>query len=178
MTEKLYTDLLRLAKKRLRKTANMLRYVSITDPEDLVHGFVASSYYDADKPAAFTVHDFSQYCVDMVRDGIRRREAGAIVVNSQNMTLNNHEGNYFEDDLIDGYIYRKSAMRVPMNPSLSDGPCRDSSGRVDYDLMLEDVHKEMCKADRLFCVKNWRTGRTYQCGNPRAIPLELLYGEG
>ena len=177
MTEKLYSDLIRLAKKRLRRAGVALRYISITDPEDIVHGFFLSSWYDETMDLKLIPHRLSVYCARLVRDGQRRRDAGKVITNSQNFAIINQEGNYRDDDLIDGYIYRHSAQRRRVNPALSDGDYRGASGKIDYDVMLEDMHKEMCKDDRLFCVRNHRTRRTYQCGNPRAIPIELLYGE-
>lgn len=177
MTKNQYEVLLKRAKSEFKKIAKLSSYCDAADPEDLISGFYLSPRYEEGAQTSLMIHRFGLYCSRVARDAIRRRDAGRIVNNSQNYVIDNFDGNYRDDDLIDAYVHRKSLADRGIESNLSDAPYRGFSGKIDYDAMLEDMQKTMCEHDRLFVVRNYRTGRQYTCGNIMAIPIEMLYNQ-
>jgi len=175
LTIALYRSLLQRAAYRYGGNVKLLEYVNLFSTEDVVQEFVSNTtYYHPEDDNALVVMAFDQFMSKRVRDSKRRRAAAGQIVNSQNKVISNFGGTYRDDDLIEGYIYRHTQSRWGHGAALRDGSYRDKSGRIDYDLMLEDMQKEMCSKDRAFCVYNRNTRRTYQCGNPQAIPIEQM----
>ena len=59
-------------------------------------------------------------------------------------------------------------------PILSD-EAYNAGGSLNYNAMLKDMHKEMCKEERMFCVKNYGNRDHYFVGSASRIPLNSLY---
>ena len=175
MTQNQYEVLVKRSRSEFKKLARLTSYSDVSEPLDLVSGFYVSGRYEDGMATSLMLFRFGQYCARVYRDAVRRRDAGKIVNNSQNYVVDNFDGNYRDDDLIDAYVHRKSLGERGLTANLSDAPYRGASGKIDYDAMLEDMQKTMCENDRLFLVQNHRNGRQYTCGDVMAIPLEMLY---
>lgn len=176
VNKELYEKLSRFAIRQFAGNINLLNSISIFDHEDLLHSYLESPRHERASTEFEEYENFKQFVQRCVRDGDRRLNAGRIINDSDNFVVDNFGENYKDTDVLDGYIYRNSMLKDRVHISLYDYSYRDESGKIDYDMMLEDMQKTMSMKDRLHCVTNKRNGKSYWVGNVNAIPLEMLYG--
>jgi hypothetical protein len=170
-----YEVLYGYAKKLYKGNKTLFSYVNIFEPADLLHEFIVSSKYDSELPLSLMIGDLKQYCYRVARNAKRRKEAGTVITYSNNKYLDNFGENYRDDDIIDSYIYSKSALSEEVQISLYDYQYKDIRGNINYDLMLEDIQKVMGMRDRLYRAKNTCNNREYWVGNVWALPLEQYF---
>lgn len=175
VNKELYEKLLRFAIKKYSGNIDVLSAISIFEPEDLLHSYLVSNRHYRAEDEFQEYENFKQFIGRCVRNGDRRLNAGRIVTNSDNFVLDNFGENYKDDDLLTGYMFRNSMLSDRVHISLYDYSYSDGHGNIDYNMMLEDMQKVMCKKDRLHCVKNPENNRSYFVGNINAIPLEMLF---
>lgn len=174
ITEKSYKKLTKYARDKFSGNDSLYATVAIFDSGDLLHSYFASRKFVDSDDIEELIANFKDFISETIRNAKRRRDAGRIIRHSDNMVLGNFGENYKQDDLIDGYIYRNSPLYQRVNTKLYDYSYSEN-GKIDYDLMLEDMQKTMGECDRAYHVYNKNTESGYWVGNPLAIPLESLY---
>lgn len=178
ITETSYKKLMKFSRDKFSGNESIYSAVSIFDSGDLLHSYFASrKFVDSDDIEELIVN-FKDFISEAIRNGKRRMDAGKIINEADNFAVDNFGENYKDSDIIDGYIYRNSALYQRASTDLCDFSYRDERGNIDYDYMVEDMQKVMGEADRMYIAYNKNKKRQYYVGNPMAIPIESMYAVG
>ena len=94
--------------------------------------------------------------------------ARAVAMKAQRKSIKDNLTNSSYNDNID---YMPDDYKEP----ILEDEAYNINGHINYNTMLKDMLKDMCKKERMFCVENRQNKDSYFVGTAIRIPLNALY---
>jgi len=103
-----WEKVLRWAQGKFYGNEYLFQYVNVFEPSDLVQSYFLWRLRQDKTDDRYLFGDFREYEADLIRKAKKRHKVALTITNSQNLVLTSFDGNYRDDELIEGYIYRQT----------------------------------------------------------------------